>query len=52
MRAHYASPEGMPQPERREERKSEFERQRDERYERCLQSLRDALVVIERAASR
>jgi hypothetical protein len=52
MRANYATPEGMPEPERREERKSEFERQRDERYERCLQSLREAFVVIGRAASR
>jgi hypothetical protein len=52
MRANYATPEGMPQPERREQHKSEFERQRDERYERCLQSLRDAFEVIGRAASR
>jgi len=48
MRANYSCPEGMPEPEPRPRRKSEFERIRDERYARGLKSLQEALIALRR----
>ena len=47
MRAIYSQPEGGWEPERKpgEPQNSDFERIRNERFARCLQSLKDALIM-------
>jgi hypothetical protein len=52
VRVNYAYPEGNWEPEPQNRRKSDFERTRDERSDRYLRSLQEALVTLQRAASR
>jgi hypothetical protein len=48
MRAIYSTPEGSREPERKPAKPqiSDFERIRDQRFARCLQSLKDALIML------
>ena len=48
MRAIYSWPEGNWEPERKPAKPqiSDFERLRDQRFARCLQSLKDVLTMV------